>query len=290
METVKGETMNQNNFQEPSEDVTCTYQSGYAGVTKLYHKHNNYEIYLLLNGEVNFYLEEYGYHMEKGSILFIRPDVFHRLEYLNPAAYERVNIHIKRWYFKTLNTSRTNLADVLFHRGNGDYVSFQLSQSQIDEILEKSRELERSLRFEQFGDDILSECLLKEILLILNKLPSKHNLPQKPDICMPRLVSDMIAYICENLKEDLSVNALAATFRRNGQYLSRRFRECMGVPLQQYILHKRVDLARKYLENGGTLPQVCMDSGFRDYANFSKLFTKYVGVAPKQYQMQAMTK
>ena len=107
---------------------------------------------------------------------------------------------------------------------------------------------------------------------------------------MPRLVCDMIAYICENLKEDLSVNALAATFRRNGQYLSRRFRECMGVPLQQYILHKRVDLARKNLEDGGTLPQVCMDSGFRDYANFSKLFTKYVGMAPKQYQMQAMTK
>ena len=276
--------------QEFSEDVTCTLKSGYAGVTKLCHKHNHYEIYLLLNGEVNFYLEEHGYHMEKGSIVFIRPDVFHRLEYLNPVDSERVNIHIKSWYFKTLNTSHTNLADVISKRGNGAYVSFLLSQPQMDEILKKSCELERSLHWEQFGDDILSECLLKEILLILNKLPGNHKLLQKPDICVPRLVSDMISYISENLTEDLSVNALAATFHRNGQYLSRRFRAFMGVPLQQYILHKRVDLARKYLEDGGTLPQICMDSGFRDYANFSKLFTKYVGMAPKQYQMQAMAR
>ncbi|MBR5248096.1 MAG: helix-turn-helix transcriptional regulator [Lachnospiraceae bacterium] len=276
--------------QEFSEHVTCTHKSGYADVTKLYHKHNNYEIYLLLNGEVNFYLEEYGYHMEKGSILFIRPDVFHRLEYLNPVDYERVNIHIKSWYFKTLNTAHTNLADVLSNHGNGSYVSFLLPQQQIDKILEKSCELERSLHWEQFGDDILSECLLKEILLILNKLPRNHQFLQKPKICVPRLVSDIIAYISENLTEDLSVNALAAIFHRNGQYLSRRFREFMGVPLQQYILHKRVDLARKYLEDGVTLSQVCMDSGFHDYANFSKLFTKYVGMAPKQYQMQAMAR
>lgn len=283
--------MNQlNTCKEPSDDVTCTHKSGYADVTKLYHKHHNYEIYLLLSGEVNFYLEEHGYHMEKGSILFMRPDVFHRLEYLNPVDYERVNIHIKSWYFRTLNTSRTNLADVLSNRGNGAYVSFHLPQPQIDAILERSRELERSLRLEQFGDDILSECLLKEILLILNKMPSNHKLLQEPELCVPRLVSDMVAYICDNLTEDLSVKALAATFHRNGQYLSRRFRESMGVPLQQYILHKRVDLARKYLEDGVMLPQVCMDSGFHDYANFSKMFTKYVGMTPKQYQMQAMAK
>lgn len=283
--------MNQlNTCQESSYDVTCTLKSGYEGVTQLYHKHHNYEIYLLLNGEVNFYLEEHGYHMEKGSILFMRPDVFHRLEYLNPVDYERVDIHIKSWYFQTLNTSRTNLADVLSNRGNGAYVSFHLPQPQIDAILEKSRELERALLWEQFGDDILSECLLKEILLILNKMPINHQLLQEPKLCVPRLVSDVIAYISDHLKEDLSVKALAATFQRNGQYLSRRFRECMGVPLQQYILHKRVDLARKYLEDGATLPQVCMDSGFHDYANFSKMFTKYVGMAPKQYQMQAKAK
>ena len=279
-----------NIYQESSKDVTCTHKSGYEGITKLYHKHNNYEIYLLLNGEVNFYLEEYSYHMEKGSILFIRPDVFHRLEYLNPVDYERVNIHIKSRYFKTLNTSHTNLADVLSNRGNGAFVSFLLTQAQIDTILEKSCELERSLHWEQFGDDILSDCLLREILIILNRLPHNHQLLQKPKIYVPRLVSDIIAYISENLTEDLSVNALAETFHRNGQYMSRRFRKFMGVTLQQYILHKRVDLARKYLEDGATLPQVCMDSGFHDYANFSKMFTKYVGMAPKQYQMQAMTR
>ncbi len=282
--------MDYNLFRETPKDVTCTHKSGYAGVSTLYHKHDNYEIYLLLNGEVNFYLEQYAYHMEKGSVLFIRPDVFHRLEYLNPIDYERVNIHIKNWYFRTLNTSQTDLADVLTKCGNGAYVSFHLTQSQMDEILVKSRELEKSLHWEQFGDDILSECLLKEILLILNRLPHSKKLLQEPEICVPAIVTKMIDYIDKNLTQDLSVKAFASAFQHNGQYLSRRFRETVGVPLQQYILHKRVDLARKYLEDGYPLTKVCSDSGFHDYANFSKLFTKYVGISPKQYQLQSMAR
>ncbi len=279
-----------NIFQGTSEDVTCTHRSGYTGAATPYHKHDNYEIYLLLNGEVNFYLEQYGYRMKKGSLLFIRPDVFHRLEYLNPVDYERVNIHIKTPYFRSLNTSRTDLSDVLKRRGNASHVSFHLSQSQVDEILAKSRELERSLHWEHFGDDILSECLLKEILLILNKLPQTKKVMKEPEIYMPRLVTDIITYIHEHLTEDLSINTLAQTFHRNGQYMSRRFRDCMGIPLQQYILHKRVDLARKYLEEGYPLTNACTNSGFHDYANFCKLFTKYVGMAPKQYQLTSITK
>lgn len=277
-------------FRELPEAVTCSHKSGYTGVTTLCHKHDNYEIYLLLNGEVNFYLEQYGYHMEKGSVLFIRPDVFHRLEYLSPSAYERVNIHIKSRYFRTLNTAQTDLADVLSRRGNGSYVSFHLAQPQIDELLVKSRELEKSLHWERFGDDILAECLLKEILLMLNNLPHSKKLLQKPEVCVPRIVTNMLAYIDGHLTGDLTIKTMAAVFRHNGQYMSRRFKQFMGVPLQQYILCKRVDLARKYLEEGVALTEVCSASGFRDYANFSKLFSKYVGTSPKQYQLLSMAR
>ena len=85
---------------EIPEDITCTHKTSFAGVTTDYHSHGNYEIYLLLNGETNYYFDQHGYHMTRGKGIFIRPAVFHRLEYLSEDIYERINIHIRASYLR----------------------------------------------------------------------------------------------------------------------------------------------------------------------------------------------
>ncbi len=268
--------------------VSCTYGKGDSSHTDFYQRHDNYEIYLLLNGSVNFYLEHHGYHMEKGSLLFIRPDIFHRFEVLNRDSCEGIRILIKDNYFHTLNTTQTNLSDVISTEGNGTHVSFHLSESQMDTFLQKSLDLEKTLHWQRFGDDILSECLLKELLILVNRLPRNKDTIQQPDLFMPSLVTDLIAYIDKNLSQDLSLNALGTALGHNGQYLSHRFRQSMGITLQQYILHQRIDQAKKLLKKGYPLTKACFASGFRDYSNFSKMFSKYTGVSPKQYQLQSV--
>lgn len=277
-------------FQGIPEDVTCTHKTGYAGVTSNYHKHDNYEIYVLLNGEVNFFLEQNGFHMTPGSGLFIGPDVFHRLEYLDPDIYERINIHIKSSYFKTLHSALTDLTQALTARSDHPYLHFRLSEDELSLFSHRTRVLEKALRFEQYGDDILSECVLKELLVFLNRIPLISGQISSPNVFMPAVVSELVSYIHENLSGNLSVDTLAEIFHHNGHYLSRRFKEAMGVTLQQYIIYKRLDLARKYLAAGYPLAKVCYFSGFHDYSNFAKTFTKYVGISPKQYQMQSITR
>lgn len=280
-------------FQGIPEDVTCTHKVGYAGVTSNYHRHDNYEIYLLLNGSVNFFLEQNGFHMTRGSGLFIRPDTFHRLEYLDPEIYERINIHIKSSYFKTLHSAHTDLDRILNPKTNKTglpYLSFRLTEDQISLFMQRAAALENALLFTQYGDDILSECILRELLVFLNRFPMTSQKPQAPNVFIPAIVTEMFAYIHENLTGDLSVDALAEIFHHNGHYLSRRFRESMGISLQQYIIYKRLDLARKHLSAGYPLVKVCYFSGFHDYSNFAKTFSKYVGVSPKQYQMQTMSR
>ena len=101
-------------------------------------------------------------------------------------------------------------------------------------------------------------------------------------------VNKLKFYIDHNLTQDLSLKSLSNTFHYNEQYMSRRFKETMHISLQQYILFSRVDLAKKYLLKGFSPAKACEASGFRDYANFSKLFKKYTGVTPKEYQLQML--
>ena len=277
---------------EIPEDITCTHKTSFAGVTTDYHSHGNYEIYLLLNGETNYYFDQHGYHMTRGKGIFIRPAVFHRLEYLSEDIYERINIHIRASYFKTLNMGGTDLGEIIAggEGSNRGYAVFTLPENQIGPFVKKSHELEKALRMEQYGDEILADCLVRQLLVDINRILRTREQPEAPSISMPPIVSDLTAYIHEQLTNDLSIETLAAIFHHNGHYISMRFKECMGISLQQYIICKRLDAAKQYLSAGYPLIKACEWSGFSDYSNFAKTFTKYTGVSPKKYQKSVLTK
>lgn len=275
-------------LSEIPENITCAHKTGYIGVTKDYHKHANYEIYLLINGETNYFFGQEGYHMIKGKGVFIKSDVFHRIEYLNPDIYERITIHIKEDFFATLNSTQTNLSQMLQSTSHGNYVIFDMPEELMEDFIKKSHVLEKALRYEQYGDDLLATSVLCDLLIQLNRLILNGYQSTAPDAFMPPLVTGLISYIHENPRRDLSVEALALVFHHNGHYISRRFKEAMGISLQQYIIYTRLDTAKQYIAAGYPLMQVCFQSGFHDYSNFAKTFSKYLGISPKKYQQQVL--
>lgn len=287
--TFKEHTMNHPDFyQGIPQDILCTHTIDCADVAVPFHQHDQYEIYLLSNGKIDFYLEQQGFRMTKGSGLFIAPGVFHGSEHPMHGIYDTCNIHIKYTYFRTLNSLQTDLAKVLYQSADTPFFQFQLTEEQMQYFLGKSHELEKSLCRKNFGDDILSECLLKEILLFLNRFSPTRKSSRATALKVPALTASLISYIRENLTGDLSMDTLSEVSHYNGQYISRCFKETTGISLQQYIIQKRLDIAKKYLAEGYPLTQVCHSSGFHDYTNFSKTFTRYTGMSPKQYQMENM--
>ncbi len=60
----------------------------------LLHNHDGYELYLLLNGKVNYYIEQDGQHLQRGTLVCIRPYAFHHRELLqtNPT---RIVVSVK---------------------------------------------------------------------------------------------------------------------------------------------------------------------------------------------------
>ena len=273
---------------EIPENLTCAHKTGYVGVTQDYHKHTNHEVYLFLNGEANFFFNQNGYHMTRGKGVIIRSDVFHRIEYLNPDVYERITIHIKEDYLPSLNSDRTDLLNMLNKPTPKPYCFFELTSEQIDFFCEKSHILEHALRMEQFGDDLLCESIIRELLIFLNRIFVETQHEKTPDAFMPPLVSGIISYIHENPCRDLSVEGLSEVFHHNGHYISRRFKEAMGISLQQYIIYNKLEVAKQYIRSGFPLMQVCFLAGFHDYSNFAKTFSKYVGMSPKKYQKQML--
>lgn len=100
-----------------------------------------------------------------------------------------------------------------------------------------------------------------------------------------RITEKCVELIEQNLSSpELSVKWLSSQLYMNENYLSRMFRKEMNLPLVKYMMQKKMEAAKKYLDEGYTnLQEVSRLTGFSDPLYFSKCFKKEYGIAPSRY-------
>ncbi|MCW3790129.1 AraC family ligand binding domain-containing protein [Paenibacillus sp. LS1] len=69
-----------------------------------YHRHNAYELYFFLRGNVNCYIENRCYHLQRNVLLVLSPEEMHRSFALDKNEYERITINLKKLYLNRLYT------------------------------------------------------------------------------------------------------------------------------------------------------------------------------------------
>ena len=80
-------------FDEIKNDILLMYHKG-TNYHNTYHKHNGYEIYLFLRGNINLLIEHSCFHLEKGNLAIMNPSEYHLAVSLDDSVYELSLIHI----------------------------------------------------------------------------------------------------------------------------------------------------------------------------------------------------
>lgn len=84
---------------------------------------------------------------------------------------------------------------------------------------------------------------------------------------------------------DLSLDSLCDQRKYNSKYVSRRFREEMGISFSEYLQSCRIHHACNLLAGTNrSVQEIAMDVGYRDALYFSKVFKKCMGVTPTNYR------
>lgn len=269
-----------------SEDLFIRYSDKLEGQS-FYHTHNGYELYCLVDGTVNYYIDQQCYRIVPGTIIGISPGEYHRVEILDNKVYKRFVINISSRYLDTHSTPHTNLAECFQKRSCNKPNIVVLTQKQTEELLELYNSL-LDLKYKTgYGQDVTTSSYVLLLLVKVNLFFSNNEDIPIPNV-MPPLVNRAIGYINEHLLESFSLEELSEELFYNGTYISRKFKSITGLSIQQYILRKRIYLAQNHLSAGKSVTESCILSGFSDYPNFSKAFKKYVGLSPKQYQLKIL--
>lgn len=136
--------------------------------------------------------------------------------------------------------------------------------------------------------DLLEQSTIQMFLaLVLNicflEDPHRTNRDTKTENRLS--LDEVFSYIHTHITEDLSLDKLEQVFYVSRHHLIREFKKQTGQTIHQYIIKSRLELSRRYIEQGYSINEVYRMGGFNGYNHFFKVFKKTYGITPKEYYL-----
>ena len=249
-----------------------------------FHMHNNFELYLLLDGHVSYFVEQSCYTMAPGNLILFTNQEIHKATNLTGEPFTRMVLHVNPDYLRQYCSDRTNLLGCFLRRRPGEGNLLPLTSDQLAQYQSLFFKIQGALSDPSYGSDLLAMTSLIELLVLVNRCwieaPSRTHGQGQP---MHR-VQPIMTYIDAHLTEPLSLDSIAKGLSIDKFYLSHIFREATESTIFQYILIKRIALAKHYLAMGKSVTEACHLSGFNDYCNFIRSFKNVTGSTPGAYR------
>ena len=231
-------------------------------------------------------MEESRFDLTPGNILLIQPWENHRVESYGGTYYERFAVNVSYNILDKLSTPKTNLTDRLFNRPFGRPNIIATNEEELKKLSEIMHNLHKEYKGNEYGKDIMCSSYIAQALVLINTCMLKRDALKLPNT-MPELVEKTLNYINNHLPDYITLDELSKELYHNGIYISRRFKEITGLTIKEYTLRKRISLAQHYLIKGYSVADSAQKAGFDDPSNFTRTFTKYIGITPKKYQKRA---
>lgn len=245
------------------------------------HIHDCYEIYYSISGGKQFLIDNKFYTIQPGDLFIINQYESHKLTQIDKAVHERIVLSIHPEYTKRLASPETNL-DACFSDRPGNFChKISLNREQQNRFLYYINKISDA---EGYGHDILEQTAFMELLVLLNGLVlTNHPVRTTAPCTYNHQVDDILKYINLNIASPLAIGQLAEEFYLSESYICRIFKSATGTTINKYITARRISIAKSLLSDGLTVTEAFQRSGFSDYSNFFKSFTKAVGISPKKY-------
>jgi AraC-like DNA-binding protein len=268
-------------YEHIYEKIVASHTYTEKALNNEFHLHNSYEIYFFINGNVNYFVEQSSYKLQKGNLLIFNSQEIHKAVSLSDTPYERITIHFHPQLIKPLCTETTNLLACFENREIGVNNITLLDVNKSNYFISTAMQLIHHLESDTYGSDLLPLTYLIQLLVMINEtfLDKKQTMAS---IISPKILP-ILQYIDTHLTDSLSLDYLSKVLSIDKYYLSHLFKQNTGSTVYQYILMKRIALAKQLLLQGRSVTEACQQAGFNDYSNFIRTFKKATGSSPGNF-------
>lgn len=249
------------------------------------HSHDYYEFYFFLNGEVDYILGNQSFHLKYADMMIIPPGVSHKAFIRDSSvSYQRFVFWVKREFIEQLEIEDPEITFFIkfMERQKGRYlyslhfIDFQTLISAIVELILETNK-------KSFCSITRGRVLAANVLVRINRMLYYLDRDKKTETG-EELYLNIITYVTNNLTQELSLDRIADALFISKYHMARHFKNHMGISIHQYILNRRLDLAKVLILSGTPVSKVHQQCGFKDYATFFRAFKKGYGMAPAVFK------
>ncbi|MCR8634029.1 AraC family transcriptional regulator [Paenibacillus radicis (ex Xue et al. 2023)] len=248
------------------------------------HSHDSFEIYYMRAGERFYFIKDRSYHVKRGDLVLIQPNVLHKTTESYSPNHERVLINFKTAFVTRINNEIAPDLLQIFEEGpvlHPDARELIIIESIMDKMLREQKQGEPDA-------EGYIKLLLGELMLLINRhirqTDRKSKTSEHPTT-LHRKVSDMVVFINENYREPLSLKSLAEHFHISPFYLCRIYKEVTGFTVVEYVNQVRVQEAQVLLKTTrSSVTDITEKVGFESSTHFGRIFKTLCGMSPLQYR------
>ncbi len=284
------------------------------------HLHNALEIVCVTNGALELGVGQELYHMEKGDIGFVFPDIIHHYQVLTPGVNTAIYLIASPFVISKFADIMQSMApeypiiraepDIIHHYqvltpgvNTAIYLiasPFVISKfADIMQSMAPEYPIIRAEKVEQEVYRVINAILETEqpditvaqayLQIVLARCMGKLNLVEKSNVGSRDLIYQTVSYISANFKKKFSLEEMAKDLGVSKYVLSRLFSQIFHRNFNQYLNDARLNYACYRLENTrDSITNICLDSGFESQRTFNRTFKERYKISPSDYRSKCV--
>ncbi|MGO2696506.1 helix-turn-helix domain-containing protein [Bavariicoccus seileri] len=247
------------------------------------HSHEFFEASFILEGQVDYYVDHRWRNVNAGTILIFNPSNEHAEKQLKGTYSHQLHIGIDNFQLANLPPNTFPNKEAVLPINDTQLALFDKAWQLIKEFNEQKD------YYQVIGKSLAVEImmLLLRSLSVAQKEPplSREVVPNER---LSQLVTMTQSYIENNYANEISLNQLADVYYVSPTYLSKAFKDIIGVSPITYLIQFRLKKAYDLLKRSDyTVKEIAHLVGYQDAYHFSKQFKKAFDHSPTEARKQA---
>lgn len=257
-------------------------QKSYRTIT---HWHDELECLTILDGTLDFQLNESVISLQKGSTLIVLPGAIHRnLPRPEDTVFMRI---LANPALLTANEEiREKLVRPLLQNASREYFYIPAGSDDAPKVQRLLRELQASKDSKEPAAPFRTVALIHMLLYYLYRSfpPMLNALPQ-PSFSDRAVQKDMVHFIYEHYQEKITLADISAAGKVSRSKCCSLFKIYMGSSPIDFVNDYRLEVSRSLLQYTDTsVADIAFNCGFTSQSYFTKLFSRTFHMTPTEFR------
>lgn len=250
----------------------------YRETFPLLHNHDYFEVFLIVEGEVNHFINGEIVPLKKGNLVFIRPEDYHKFYYV-AGDCQLINLAILQ---KTID-------ELFVYLGSGfnreqflqpaTPPTFLLSKHELTEVLSKFEILNTIPVNDKLRLNLEMRCILTN--LFSRFFVNRH----EPNTDLPDWLTDVVEEMQKPVHFIAGIQTIKKLAFKSEEHICRSFKKYLNTTPTQFVNVLKLNYAANQIRfTNKKMAEIAFESGFENLSNFHRQFKELYNVTPAEFR------